>query len=600
MGDDPAHPKSLSVDDRDAVSLCSDKDLLFPPSVLTVRSRSESPSAQRGADGQSVQVTGATGGEARGGQHLFPEVIVQAVSGQPDEGGVSDAGSRGESMSTLVSRRAVQDREDRAGGRYRLHPWSSEEAYSRRDEEELVSGRVRSGSRSDVTLRYRDERSPMFRKSPSRRPPRRASDVVPPHADHLQGERAAARRLTHQNTLDSYLQRKSRYRRAQDPGDVYWRRERHGALFRRRCTSPVLMYEAGGAHGDDFPHYTEASSSEYGHAYDPSHERHRRHSSVSPRHKYYQGREEVAHAEDVHKPRARHGSRAPSARERRGMFQRNETVASVPSASQARRSRRDRASHARMVRKCSSMDLMDGDPPHPSLLPRARSEDTMTRCHCDECLGRTVRSRSSHGTSSHRPKTGSAASTGRRYRTRLSREKAARERRDLYQHGHHPSTRSSDASGRSMTLTHTSWSSTSKADHEPRWGKTSSSSESDRLCDTSSVPTDRGWGEGQGGRSRALEALGSSASDKDLDVSRLELFMKFFSQEVDLDDLCPEQSRFSLDREPDPAEQNSREQPSLDIAQHVAQHRPAVCGKSRSGSFLRRTLHRGASLSGRW
>ena len=574
--------KARSLDDREDPSLGSDRDVVFSPSPGDFRTLSASPAVQGSgavdllavsADGAREGQTGFSTGE--GAQHLFPEVIVHAPPGGGQEGDDTSDCSYRESPTkpskedVNVTRKTKTKTADRlvvgAEGRFDRSRSRSVVMLS----EAAGAGNARlMESRSDSNLRHKDDRRRSSRgaqragrslaeyeERPSRRrrDPREAesADELAPDLTALPIRRDRQQRLLHQHTVDSYLRPKSKSRRAQESVD-YPRKERHAGSFRRSSTSPVSVF----MHAEGYEH------EERDYQHEP-----RKWSSADSRrwHSEWDHDGENQQVSTEHKHKTRTGHRQQSAKERRGMYKRNETVA-APATAHSHHSRSKRCGHTRRIRKCSSVDVLDPELQLPP--PRAHSEEMLDMCRCQECVSRSGRSRSS----GRRLGSDSASSSARRSRTRSGRDKPARERvgRDAYTHSPR-SARSSDASVRTLPSTRTpSGSLSSRADQELRFLKTSSS-ESERLFLASSQPGARASGrEGRGTKHRGIEALGSSSSDRDPDLSRRELFMKFFSQEVDLEDtLSPEEPRFFLAPEDDSLEPEARLPQSSPVEQEA-------------------------------
>ena len=523
------------------------------------------------ADGAREGKTGFS--TAEGAQHLFPEVIVHAAPGGGQEGDDTSDCSYRESPTKPSKEDVKVTRKTKTADRLVV---GAEGRFDRSRSRSVVmlSEAVGAGnarlmeSRSDSNLRHKDDRRRSSRgtqrsgrslaeyeEKPSRRKrdPKEAesADELAPDLTALPIRRDRQQRLLHQHTVDSYLRPKSKSRRAQESVD-YPRKERHAGSFRRSSTSPVSVFMPAEGY--------EHEERDYQH--EP-----RKRSSADPRQWHSEwdddGRNQQASAEHKHKTRT--GPRQQSAKERRGMYKRNETVA-APATAHSHHSRSKRCGHARRMRKCSSVDVLDPELHLPP--PRAHSEEMLDVCRCQECVTRSGRSHSS----GHRLGSDSASSSARRSRTRSGRDKPARERVGRDACTHIPrSARSSDASVRTLPSTRTpSGSLSSRAEQELRFLKTSSS-ESERLFLASSKPGARASGrEGRGTKHRGIEALDSSSSDRDPDLSRRELFMKFFSQEIDLDDtLSPEEPRFFLAPEDDSSEREARLPQSSTVEQEA-------------------------------
>ena len=554
----------------------SERDTIFSPSPGEFRSLSASPRVHRAQeaakdrpvdftavseDGARARETRISAGEVV--QHLFPEVIVHTATGGGHYEGedTSDCSFRGSPTKVpaqalkldpnVHSKRKSLDRlgvEDEDRDSNKLDRSRSKSAKGLSEVAGMGKAKILE-SRSDSNLRHKDERPRSSRKvrsrrsfteydirSSGRRDPRECDeaeaddDELAPDLTALPMRRDQRHKLLHQHTVDSYLRPRSNHRRAEESGDYPWK-ERHAASFRRSSTSPVPV------HGDEY------EDRQYQYKYDQ-----RKRSSAEHRQRYneweYDRSKRTSAEHSKHK--SKQGHRQQSAKEKRGMFKRNETVA-APASSRSHRSRSKRWGHARLMKKGSSVDVLEPElylPP-----PRAHSDETLDLCHCQECVSSSSRPHSSRHSSRHRHRSDSVSSAARHCRRRSSRDKPAMERRDVYRH-HSP--RNSDASGRTLRSPRTSGSLSSRAEQVLKYLKTSSS-ESERLFRASSKPDKlQAYGrDGHGVRHRGIDALGSSTSDRDLDLSRRELFMKFFSQEVDLDDtFSPEEPRFFLAPEP--------------------------------------------------
>ncbi|XP_076449512.1 uncharacterized protein LOC143285946 [Babylonia areolata] len=562
--------KSLSVEERDAHSLCSDRDTVFSPSPAEFRSLSASPSMQRRLaqklDFEGVRVCVEKGREGGGGgpQHLFPEVIVHSVHGGQVDCTNSDSShltsldlSPTKPPSAMDTGHLLSVRSDSAFGTMN-HSHSERELSKHEEECTVTEDRVQSGT----TLRYKDERPPVFHTSASRqsldelKPSSRRKERRQREAEDNLGELSAHRRglprgeddrrqLFHQNTVDSYLRHKSRSPRTHK--DSYLRSPR--GLGQRSCTSPVQCEDYGDRYGEDRYHAQDKRRARTEGKLKPEHERNKQ-SAVEHRSRYSHDQDQRTRPGDSPKHRAKHGSKQQSARDRRGVFKRNETISAAVSW-QSRRSRSKRRGEARSLRKCSSVDFLDSDRrPAPS---RSHSDHVLDHCHCEDCVVRETLPASSTSSRYRAESDMGSSSSGRHYKQRGGRDRPRKGRRDMYSR--------EDSSG-ARRLTHVSGPFSARG-QELRSLKTSSS-DNERFFETSSTldrSSSSSWDDPEH-RHRGIEALGSSTSDKDMDVSQRELFMKFFSQEVDLDDnLSPEEPRFFLGPEPD----------SLEIVTHVEQ-----------------------------
>ncbi|XP_070178274.1 uncharacterized protein [Littorina saxatilis] len=663
--------KSRSLDDRDSLSICSDRDIVYSPGDF--RSLDTSLIGQRklkgsGVDGELEKaVFAAKVGEGSGTHHFFPEVVVHVAHGGHEGDDTSDCSYRNsptKTKSIQAARPEFLDVQTDSSNLLRvshadpgrLHHCLSDSALG------LIRGAAAGVVRmpglteawSEATLRYKDEMPEPYRKSRSRsgaavhsfteydRSSRRRDDEeqvyyedveLPPDLARLPKKRDQ-RQLHHQHTMDSYLEDKLKRRRARAKDQ----NKRAAGLLRRSSTSPVPFYgyedeyeRAYDRKGKPRRHRRSVDDDQKGRPnsdcsmkHELTHDQRRQSSTESRQNRHSDHRQRRKSSpndsrrrreSDYHdqwrpssaERRGKSRNREQSARDRRSTFQRNETVAVPTSTSTTRSHRRGskRSGHAKLMRKCSSMEIIDSDLHLPP--PRALSQEALNACECEECRARDTFSHVSHKPK-HVPRSDSRSSGNPRYRAR---EKLARERRDVYRH---KASRSSEASGRSpWTLTMTSESFSSRAEQELQFSKTSSS-ESERLFFADFKPHrpraqsfalenrhDVKRSEvGRGVQRRAIEALGSSMSDRESDVSRRELFMKFFSQGVDLEDIIsPEEPRFFLGPDPTSMELvSSHSQPHLSTQANNSRHGKGsvLLGEKSKSSAIQSSTSRNPTL----
>ncbi|KAK7462537.1 hypothetical protein BaRGS_00038422 [Batillaria attramentaria] len=490
--------------------------------------------------------------------HLFPEVIVKSLENLHHEDDTSDASRGGSPITTRALQQSLalillQQKNDVDTGSLRniashtgsasLHHAHSDNSLRLVRPDELHENRLgytrserhwkmheedggttrahrvnllhSSENRHAAVLKWRDSKDRITFDAGYLRD----SGGVEREHDQERGSRGQRRKLIHQETVDSYL----RHSRSQDA------RHKHAPSH----AEPLRHSRTEGSLRDEYE--------------SPSRVSHSR-------------------SEQFRERANSHGKESVS-RERRARFRRNETIQAESFHHNKHHTSRRSHKLDRNMRKWSSLDLMDA--PSDSVPARAKSQEYLDGCQCSDCFSETSHSHSSKRR--HKKVHGSSHKHGNREKGRSSRDKSSRERKRLGHSQDSPRRRGRRSPSGPPRLARSCGSLSSRNDHDLLRAKTSESSESEPVHGRPArrERDKRASSVGDNLRHRGIDALGSSSSDKDFDLSRKELFMKFFSQEVDLDDTySSEEPRFFLGSNPGSMDSSvySREN-SLKVAQ---------------------------------
>lgn len=479
-------PKARSLDDRDVASL-SPKARSFDDQDAAKLTSAQSRQQMKHSTAHDRNVKRRK--EMASEQHLFPEVIVY-TGRRLEDGNTSETSTAGSPTAASARRRKslktqksveYDPAEDPI---YHMTQTSSDPGFSETySEASLTHFKMdRTGSAVDFTRlgSSREWTSAPFDLASSSKVKTLKHGFPRLSTSALTMDRAESKRaFKHQTTVDSYFKSS--------------RRHRHPSEYRsqsRRDDSERRKSSSGRAHDD-------VRSQQYLHS--------------TRSHGHEQGR---------------------AANERREKFQRGESTLVTPTYL------KKGPNGSRTLRKHSSVDLLNQQVPHMQV--RARSEDALETCWCKDCNTHSSHSLRHRSHASHRH-------VKARSKDKMSREqrscdrkarRLAKDRESLSSLNYWNQSIESNRLSKHSRSWHSEPS--ERLEHKLTLSK-DSSSESDKSSqrwiqhETAKRDQKSQWSVSLQ-RHHGLDALGSSRSEKEMDFTKKELFMKFFSQEVDLDD----------------------------------------------------------------